>query len=359
MNVAVLGSGNGGCAIAFEWALKGHQVSLFDFEQFPKMIGGIQRKGGLTCKGELEGTVSFHYVGHDLEKTLERAELIFVVGPAYSTEPFAKACKPYAKEGQIFVVCPSSCFGSVVFKNALGLSLDSETIAVGESSTLPYAVRITAEAEITIYNHLRGGYYIAALPSTLNQIVFDAVTEVNKGFVLAENVLQTTLQNGNPTIHPAVSLLNVARIENPDDFMFYEEGVTPGVGRLMKAVDEEKKAIAEALGVKILPDPIIGVDQGYMTIANYDTGYSTAPGFRGIKAQDKLDYRYFNEDVGYSMVCLMDLAKLAEVEVPAMEAIVRLVSIVMERDYLAEGQRTLDTMGLAGKSKAEFMELLR
>lgn len=358
MNITVLGSGNGGCATAYEWAAQGHRVSLFDFEEFPKMIEEIKKHGGLTCKGELEGTVSFHYVGHNLEEALEGAELIFVVGPAYSTEPFGKACKPFAKEGQIYVVSPSSCFGSVVFKKALGLSMDDESIAIAESSTLPYAVRITGEAEITIYNHLKGGYYLAALPATLNQKVYDAVTQVNKDYILAESVVQTSLQNGNPIIHPAVSLLNVARIENPGDFMFYEEGVTPGVGRLMKAVDDEKISIAEAFGVKVLPDPLIGVHQGYMTVENYNTGYSTAPGFKGIKAQDNLDYRYFNEDVGYTMVCLIDLAKLAGVEVPTMKAIVHLVSIVMERDYLREGKRTLDTMGLTGLSKEEIVELL-
>ena len=35
MNIAVLGSGNGGCAVAFDCAANGHQVRLFDFEQFP------------------------------------------------------------------------------------------------------------------------------------------------------------------------------------------------------------------------------------------------------------------------------------------------------------------------------------
>jgi opine dehydrogenase len=360
MNITVLGSGNGGCALAYEWAANGHRVSLFDFEHFPKMIAQIQEKGGLTSKGKLEGTVSFHYIGHDLEKALEDSELIFVVGPAYSTKPFGEACKPYVKKGQIYVVCPSSCFGSIVFKNALGLPLDDTSVAIAETSTLPYAVRITREreAEITIYNHLKGGYYLAALPATLNKKVFDAVTQVNKDYILADNVVQTTLQNGNPTIHPAVSLLNVARIENAGEFMFYEEGVTPGVGRLMKAVDDEKISIAKAFNVTVLPDSLIGVNQGYMTINNYDTGYSTAPGFKGIKAQNNLDYRYFHEDVGYTMVCLIDLADLAGVEVPTMRAIVHLVSVVMDRDYLAEAKRTLKTLGLAGLNKEEILRLV-
>ena len=41
MKIAVLGSGNGGCAVAFDWATRGHQVSLFDFAQFAESIESI------------------------------------------------------------------------------------------------------------------------------------------------------------------------------------------------------------------------------------------------------------------------------------------------------------------------------
>ena len=87
-------------------------------------------------------------------------------------------------------------------------------------------------------------------------------------------------------IHPAVTLLNAGLLERTGGgFLFYEEGVTESVGRLIEAVDNERLAIAAALGVKILSEPAIGVRQGYMTEQNYSTGYSKAPGFLGIAAQ--------------------------------------------------------------------------
>ena len=52
MNIAVLGSGNGGCAVAFDCAAHGHQVSLFDFEQFPESIKAVQNNGGIHCEGD-------------------------------------------------------------------------------------------------------------------------------------------------------------------------------------------------------------------------------------------------------------------------------------------------------------------
>ena len=81
----------------------------------------------------------------------------------------------------------------------------------------------------------------------------------------AATVFQTSLQNGNPVIHPAVTLMNAALLERTGgDFRFYEEGVTRSVGRLMEAVDNERLAIAAAFGVKLLAEPDIGVMQGYI-----------------------------------------------------------------------------------------------
>lgn len=99
MNIAVLGSGNGGCAVAFDCAAHGHQVSLFDFEQFPENIAAVQNIGGIVCEGILEGFQPVISAGHEIEKALEGAEIIYAVGPAYSTRPFAESCKPFLKQG--------------------------------------------------------------------------------------------------------------------------------------------------------------------------------------------------------------------------------------------------------------------
>jgi opine dehydrogenase len=136
--------------------------------------------------------------------------------------------------------------------------------------------------------------------------------------------------------------------------MFYEEGVTEAVGRLMKAVDDERLAIARALGVAILAEPDLGVRQGYMTEPSYSTGYSTAPGFRGIKAQNELHQRYLTEDVGYSMVFLTDLARHLSVPTPTMDAVIHIASIVAGEDFAAERARTMDNMGLSGLTREQL-----
>jgi opine dehydrogenase len=359
MNIAVLGSGNGGCAVAFDCAAQGHQVRLFDFEQFPESIKAVQNNGGIYCEGELGGFQPVVYAGHEIGKVLDGADIIYAVGPAYSTSPFAEACKPHLEKGQIVIVCPSSCGGSIEFKNGAGLDLRDEDVIVAETSTLPYAVRLLEPGKIRIFNKLKGGLFLAAVPAKNTNYVLEQVRDVYPSMSTAKNILQTSLQNGNPVIHPTITLLNVALIERTKgDFDFYHQGVTPAVGRLIEAVDRERIAIGKKLGVEVIPDPELGVMQGYMTEATYDGGFITSPGFAGVKAQSNLDYRYFNEDVGYGLVFLQKLGQQVGVATPVMSAVIAIVSVLMNRDYLGEAKRTMETLELSNQTAGELEKLL-
>jgi opine dehydrogenase len=88
---------------------------------------------------------------------------------------------------------------------------------------------------------------------------------------------------------------------------------------------------------------------------NYSTGYSTAPGFLGIGAQSRLDHRYLTEDVGYSLVFLSDLAACLGVPTPVIDAVIAIASVVLARDFPAEGKRTMSTLGLDGMSREQLV----
>jgi opine dehydrogenase len=160
-------------------------------------------------------------------------------------------------------------------------------------------------------------------------------------------------------IHPAVTLLNAALIERTGgDFFFYEDGVTPAVGRLIEAVDGERIALGRRLGLEVIAEPELGVRQGYMAEATYDRGYSEAPGFEGIRAQPQLEYRYFTEDVGYGLVFLESLGAQIGVGTPIISALIYVVGVLMDRDFRGEALRTMESLGLAGYGAEELRELL-
>jgi opine dehydrogenase len=355
VNVAVLGAGGGGLALAYEWASRGHHVSLYAQRAHDHHLAPVRERGGIRAEGLLEGFTRLETVTSDIGEALDGVDVVFVVGPAYATEPLAADTRGHLRPGTTVIVCPSSSVGSLAFKRAAGLDLYDESVVVGETSTLPYASRASMEASVRIFHRFDAGLFAAAAPRSGTPRVLEVLREVYPAAEEASGIFQTTLQNGNPVIHPAVTLLNAALIERTGgDFMFYEEGITDAVGRLMKAVDEERLAVAAALGVTILSEPEIGVRQGYMTEASYTTGYSTAPGFRGIKAQDRLDHRYLTEDVGYSLVFLTDLARHLSVPTPTIDAVIHLASVVTGRDFAGERARTMDAMGLSGLTREQL-----
>jgi opine dehydrogenase len=335
MHVTVIGAGNGGMASAFDFAQHGHDVALFAPPHYGDNVVAVAEAGGIRASGDLEGFAPIRYAGHDAGE--------------------AMAAAPHLTEDMAVLVCPGSGAGAIAFKRAAGLALDDDRIVIGETHTLPYAVRVTEPGVINVFLKLTTDVYLAAMPRAGTDRLYDLVRDVWPAVEKAESVFQTTLQNGNPVIHPAVTLLNAGLLERTGgDFLFYEEGVTEGVGRLIEAVDGERLAIAAALGVTVLSEPAIGMKQGYMLEHNYSTGYSTAPGFLGIKAQSQLDHRYLTEDVGYGLIFFTELAARLGVPTPAMEAVVTIASVVLARDFRAEGARTLTSLGLDGLSPEEL-----
>src|SRR4051794_5410841 len=166
MRVAVLGAGNGGVASAFDFAQHGHEVALYATPEFGTNVIAVAEAGGITSSGDVTGFASVRYAGHDAAQALAGAELVLLVGPAhstqapaagaragaepvlvagpaYSTEALAAVAAPHLEDGTAVLVCPGSCAGAIAFKRAAGLELDDARVIVGETSTLPYAVRVT------------------------------------------------------------------------------------------------------------------------------------------------------------------------------------------------------------------------
>ncbi len=351
MKIAVLGAGAGGTAVAFDCAAHDHDVRIFDFPSFPDNIAAIAEQKGIHASGDLAGFASIVSAGHDIDEALQDAELIYIVGPAYSTTPFGEAVAGKLCAGQTVIVTPGSCGGALAFKQAAGLALDDDAIRVAETSTLHYAVRLTKPGTIRVFLKLKAGNLLAALPSQHTDSILQLINDVYPSMESAKSVMQTSLQNANPIIHPAVTLANAARIEGTGgDFLFYEEGVSDATGRLIEALDKERIAIGAKMGITVIPDPELGMRQGYMLADDYGEAYRSAPGFLGIGAQPQLDHRYLNEDVGYGLVFMSRLASQLGVETPTMDAVIHLTSVLMARAYAIEAIRTPTSLGIGDLS---------
>ena len=323
-------------------------------------MADVADAGGIRATGGLEGFAPVRYAGtDDIAEAMAGAELVIVVGPAYATDGLAEVAGPHLVDGMAVLVCPGSCAGALAFMRAAGLEIGSDRVLVGETSTLPYAVRITGAGRDQRLPQARDRRVPGGDPADRHRAPARARPHVWPAVEQAESVFQTTLQNGNPVIHPAVTLLNAALLERTGgDFLFYEEGVTPVVGRLIEAVDPSGCRSRRALGVSVLSEPEIGVEQGYMTEQLHD----------GLLRPPRLP-RHQGADLG-STTSLPHRGRrlvadpLHRPRRPARRAdpgdgcVIPITSVgALARDLRGRRRRTLATLGLDGLTAADLAAL--
>ena len=344
MRVAVLGAGNGGVASAFDFAQHGHDVSLYATPEFGTNLVAVDEAGGITASGDLEGFAPIRYAGQRRRRghgrcRARRARRPGVQHRAARRRGRAPPDRRHGRAGLPRVVRRRDRLQARgrarARRRALRRRRDQHAAVRGADHR--------AGRRSTCSSSSRPGVYLAGLPRAGTDRLYDLVKDVWPAVEKAESVFQTTLQNGNPVIHPAVTLLNAGLLERTGgDFLFYEEGVTESVGRLIEAVDNERLAIAAALGSRSSPSPRSASSRA--TCARRTTRRATAPrpASSGIAAQSQLDHRYLTEDVGYSLVFLADLAARLGVPTPVIDAVITIASVVLARDFRGEGVRTVE-----------------
>jgi opine dehydrogenase len=194
MKITVLGAGSGGLAIAYEWASAGHDVGIYSREEHARNIGPVRQHGGITSQGVMAGFGAIETATTDVGEAMKDTDVVFVVGPAYATANLGTDVGPYLHEGMTVVVCPGSCVGSLAFKRAAGLDLRDETVVVGETSTLPYAVRTIGDAKIQVFHRFDSGFFAAAAPRSATTRLLHALRTVWPHTEEAATIFQTTLR---------------------------------------------------------------------------------------------------------------------------------------------------------------------
>jgi opine dehydrogenase len=148
------------------------------------------------------------------------------------------------------------------------------------------------------------------------------------------SALAVSLDNINFTMHPTIMLLNMSRVEEKNaHWLFYRQGVSSGVVKLIKRIDEERLACGKALGLTLTPTYEL-LKKYYSVPGAHDllTQISLNPGYEQVTAPTRLDYRYFQEDIPFGLVPMVRLAESAGVKMPLTDSIIRLASALVDCD---------------------------
>lgn len=359
--IAVLGAGHGGCAVAGDLTLRGYEVRLYSRSR--STLDAIRNRGGIEVVGAREGFARVALVTEDLGQAVRGADMLVLVVPSTAHEYYAQALAPLLSGDLPIFINPGHTGGGLHFVHALRRAGYAGPVRTGETVTLTYICRLEGPARVAIYTptkHLR----FATLPGNALEELRPLIQELYPNVAPASSVLETAFLNINAILHPPGMLLNTGWLEQTGgDFLFYHEAITPAVGRVIAELDQERLAVAKALGI-----PSIGVLQhffeaGLTTREAMESGdvsracRESAPN-RTIKTPGSLRHRYVDEDVGFGLVPMRELGRLGGVETPIMDALIDLASAATGTDFRQEGL-TLEKMGLAGRRPADLPRFLQ
>jgi len=369
--IAVIGAGNGGHAMAAYKTLDGFEVSLFELPRFENNIRHVLDTGHITIEWPLrKETVPVHHVTTDIATALRGAEIVFVVVPAFGHKTMAEACAPYVEDDQIIILMPGSG-GSLEFANIFKAQGVDKDILLCECCTLPYGARLAKPGHVLIHIEavtLPTGVF----PAHRTDEAIARLQEVYPAIVPTANVLEAAINNPNPIVHPAATLLSATRIEySGGEFYLYKEGMTPAVARVYEVLEQERLALLDRLGLKLYHYASLEargynlgetVEECHNRILNtsLDAAFGADSIEKGIqmKGPASMQDRFVTEDVPYGLVLLSTLGKLLDIPTPISDAIINLSGTINRIDYWAQG-RGVNELGLGGMSLEQIRTFLK
>ncbi|MBN1873270.1 MAG: NAD/NADP octopine/nopaline dehydrogenase family protein [Anaerolineae bacterium] len=352
-NITVIGAGHGGKAMAAEMAAREFKVTLYN--RTYSNIEVIDMRGGIELQTE-EGHFLFaplHKVTSDLEVALKDADLVMVVIPASGHRDIALAAASYLRDDQVIVLNPGRTGGALEFKQALKEVNCTVRPIICEAETFLFAARSQGPAQVGIFR-TKYSVPVAALPANRTRDALDFIRQVYPQFIPAKNVLHTSMNNMGAIFHPALTLLNAGWIEaTQGNFEFYMDGVTPATARVLSALDRERTTVAMSIGVHAQTAED-WLDRAYGAFGDnlYEAMHAN-PGYKGIRAPNRLHHRYIFEDVPCSLVPISLIGQQYGVDTSTISAIVNMGGIIHGTDYWPKG-RSLERMGIKSMSVTEL-----
>lgn len=360
MKVTIIGAGAGGAAAAVETLGADHDVVLWN--RSPETLAPFQALGGVGYEGVLgEGVARPRLITADLSKAIRDADVAVVTLPTFSHAPTARALVAAGWGQRPVVLNPGHTGGALEFAEAWRNAGGGDPPPVAEFSTLTYVARKYQPDRVTVTGRARR-VRAAALPG--GQDALTAAIELFPGAEPVGDVLFSDLCNVNMVLHTPGAVLGAAWVEaTGGDFTFYVQGMTPGVARVMRTLDDERRAVGRALGHDLpsLIEEMRGIGTVEASVTDFEDFVAAIAGGKAnarIKAPGDLTHRYYREDFGHGLLPFREIARIAGVDIPVANSLFALAEAATGVDYRATG-RTAAAMGLAGLDRDGLLRLVR
>nr|BFD32794.1 NAD/NADP-dependent octopine/nopaline dehydrogenase family protein [Pigmentibacter ruber] len=337
-NIAVLGCGHGGQALAGHLALLGLSVNLY---AHPNHLGGlniVKSKGGIDCQGTVQGFGKLNCITTDLNLAIKDTDIVFICLPVVAHESIFINLLPYLQENHI-VVNLSAQFSGIFQKEILNRSNWEKNIIIADVTSFPYACRCESPGQANIVS-IKQSMGIASYNYNLS---FEVASILNKFFPSKLRVMSSFIEVGlyDPcgVTHPANVLFNAGRIGNNLEFYFYKDGITKETASFLEKLDEERIEIGLKLKLN-LPKFYEVMNEYYeLSFNNIYDFYKLSPIHnKKTFCPAAINHRYITEDVPYSLVPWLTIGEALGVKCSAMRNIVEISSLLNNTNYFEKGR---------------------
>ncbi|MGE5631859.1 MAG: NAD/NADP octopine/nopaline dehydrogenase family protein [Caulobacteraceae bacterium] len=351
LSFAVIGGGHGGQGMAAYIANLGYDVNLYN--RTISKVEKIREQGFIEMEGCVTGIGRLKLVTDNIEEAIRGVDIIMVAVPASAHKHIAYLMAPYITAGQYIVLNPGRTGGALEFQNIFRNNSPIKKACIIEAQTLLFACRIIEEGKVAVYSK-KNEVKVAALPAVRTGEFINLIKHIIPEFVETNSVLDTSFNNIGAILHPIPTILNCGRIESTNgDFLYYIDGITPAVAKIIEEVDYERMQVAYTLGAEVVS---LKEWLGYTYDAYGETlceALSNVKGYWGIKAPSTLDTRYIFEDVPQSLVPIANMGRHLGIKTPTINSMIHLASVMHNIDYYMLGRKVVD-MGLDGLSLDEI-----
>ena len=307
IRIGIAGAGSVAFGTAALLAENGHDPMLWS----PSGSGTAALTEGtaLTAEGAIEATLTLRIATSARHLAAEN-DCLLIALPAYGHKQVMDALAPNIRNGQHVIVSSHASLGAIYLSQLLAARGVSAPITAWGTTTVtgrrqsPSLVRV---------NTVRKLIDLCTVPDDRSEEALALCQRLfGDRFQARDGLLAISLSNLNPQNHMGIALGNMTRMERGENWS-QGQNVTPNVGRLLEALDAERLAIADALGLKVrtifehfhlsFHVPVASIsemNQQMHTEGNGGTGPATA------------DSRYVTEDVPYGLALTAALGKMVD-----------------------------------------------
>lgn len=329
MNIAVLGGGNGGLAMAAYLCFNGHNVSLWNRTR--DNIDMIIRNKYIYCEGEINGTFELDRVSDEIEEIVRGVSILLLTTPANSHCEIINKIIPYLHKGHVIILTPGRTFGSLVIKEILQ-NKNMNNIVL-ETQSIIFTCRKLTQNKVNILklkqNIEISGVNMSELDAGLLGLPICLTSRLKRS-----NTISTSLGNVGMILHVAPVLMNIGWIEYSEvNFKYYYNGITQSIAKFIEKIDKERIAVAEKLGFELESTASWlqrvyggeGTDL-YSTIKNVNE-------YKSIDAPSSLKHRYIFEDITTGLAPLEFLGKQLGLNMVNTSLTIDLACQILEYDF--------------------------